>query len=178
MYFAIPKLAVIAIVLSCYNIFTWTIDWFRFSIGWFGPSFWALLPQIAVTIWLYLMVRKYERFNYRVAAPFATLTLWLSIIVIGSADLFFSKVQNPWPMPYSALEAVGFPILQIEYGGAAPFLGFFHNNQGDQEVATGWYFDGGVLFSWFAFNAVMLLLFIALSRIAFEDLREGRKGDE
>lgn len=177
MYFAIPKLAALAIALSCYNIFTWMIDWFRFSIGYFGPSFWALFPQAALTVWLYLMIRRYEKFNYRVAAPVVVLTLWLSSIIVGSADLFFTKVQHPWPTNYSVLESIGFPILEIEYEGIAPFLGFFHNNQGDLEVVKDWYFDGGVLFSWFAFNVVMLFLMIALSRIAYEDLREGRKGD-
>lgn len=179
MYFAIPKLAVLAIFLSCYNILVWMIDWFRFSIGYFGPSFWALLPQTAVTIWLYLTVRNYESYNHRVAAPFVVLTLWISSIVIGSSDLFFTKVQYPWPITYSALESLGFPILELKFGGVAPMLGFFHNNQVDPTVvideAKNWYFDGGIVFSWFIFNITMVVLLIALSRIAYEDLREGRK---
>jgi len=177
MYFAIPKLAVLAIVLSCYNILTWSIDWFRFSIGYLGPGLFALIPQIAVSVWLYLMVRNCEKYNYRVFAPFVVFTLWISSVIIGAAELFFTKKQFPWPATYNALESVGFPILEIHFDGIAPLLGFFHNNQGDLDVAKDWYFDGGVQFSWLAFNLIMFLLMVAISRVAYEDLREGRKSE-
>lgn len=177
MFFAVPRLTYLAIFFSCYNILTWSIDWFRFSVGYFGPSFWALIPQTAVTLWLYLMVRNYKKYNYRVAAPFVVFTLWISSVVIGASELFFPKEVIPWPLLYSVLESVGFPILEIHYGGVAPLLGFFHNNQGELDVVTDWYFDGGIQFSWFVFNVATLLLLVAISRVAYEDLREGRKSE-
>jgi hypothetical protein len=177
MYFAVPKLAYLAISFSTYNVLTWLIDWFRFSIGYFGPSFFALIPQVAVTIWLYLMVKNYKKYNYRVCSPFVVFTLWISSIVIGAAELFFTQEQFPWPASYNALESVGFPILEIHFDGVAPLLGLFHSNQGDLEVTKDWYFDGGVQISWLAFNVIMLLLLVAISRVAYDDLREGRKFD-
>lgn len=177
MYFSVPKLAYLAVFFSTYNILTWTIDWFRFSIGYVGPGLFALIPQTAVTIGLYLMVRNYKKYNYRVLAPFVVFTLWISSVLIGTAELFFTKEQLPWPASYSVLESVGFPILEFHFGGVAPLLGFFHNNQGDLDVAKDWYFDGGVQFSWLTFNVTMVLLIIVLSRVAYEDLREGRKSE-
>ena len=92
------------------------------------------------------MVRNYEKYNYRVFAPFVVFTLWISSVIIGAAELFFTKEQFPWPATYNALESVGFPILEIHFDGIAPLLGFFHNNQGDLDVAKDWYFDGGAQF--------------------------------
>ena len=175
MYFVVPKLAQVAIVFSTYNILTWFIDWFRFSIGYFGPNFFALIPQITLTIWLFIMIRNYEKFNYRISAPLVVSVLWISIILIGAAELFFTEEQIPWPISFSILESVGFPILEFKFGGAAPFLGLFHNNQGELDSASDWYFDGGVQFSWLAFNLLTSILLTALSRVAYEDIREGRK---
>ena len=175
MYFAIPKLTYLVIVFSCYNILTWAIDWFRYSFGYFGPNFFALIPQIALTIWLFIMIRNFENFNYRVSAPFIVFSLWILTILIGAAELFFPEELIPWPITYSILESVGFPILEIEFGGAAPFLGLFHNNQGELDLTKDWYFDGGVQFSWLAFNLLSTILLISLLQIAYEDIKEGRK---
>lgn len=177
LYFVVPNLAYLAVFFSTYNILTWSIDWFRFSIGYFGPELFALIPQIAVTIWLLQMARNYKNYNYRVLAPLVVSTLWVSSVVIGAFNLFFTKEKFSWPLSYNVLESIGFPILEIDFDGVAPLLGFFHNNQGDIEVVTDWYFDGGIQFSWLAFNVTTFLLLTILWRIAYEDLREGRKSE-
>lgn len=175
MYFAVPNLAYLAILFSCYNALSWTIDWVRFNIGYFGSSFFALIPQALVTLFLLLMVRNYNVYSYRVTAPFVISSLWFCTLVIGGADLFFPDEPLPWSFTFSVLESLGFPILELHFDGVAPLLGLFHNNQGDIDARTDWYFDGGVQFTWLLFNIVTLLLLVATIKVAYEDFREGNK---
>lgn len=173
MYFAVPLLARIAIFFSVFNITTWMIDWFRFNLGYFGPSFFALIPQLILTIWLLLIVKRYEIFKYRIFAPVVAAVLWTITLIVNSWELIFSNIELPWSWTYSLLDTLGFPILESHYGGAAPFLGFFHSNQGDLNIKNEWYFDGGILVSWFIFNLVVLLFIMFSTRIAFEDRKDG-----
>lgn len=173
MYFAVPHLARLAVFFSLYNIVTWTIDWFRFSIGYFGPTLFALLPQVALTAWLFLVARRYEVFQYRILAPIITLTLWVITHVINSWELIFSRLEVPWSRTFSILDTLGFPILEMQYGGTAPLLGLFHSNEGDTLRPSDWYLDGGIQFSWLAFNIIILLFLLFSMRIAFEDRKDG-----
>jgi hypothetical protein len=173
LYFAVPHLARIAVYLSLYNILTWSIDWIRFNIGYFGPSFMALIPQIALTVWLALLIKRYEVFQYKILAPIIAITLWAFTLIVNSWELIFSNVELPWSWNYNLLDTLGFPILEMQYGGAAPLLGLFHSNQGDLNVKSDWYFDGGILFSWLSFNIITLILIIFTSRIAIQDRRDG-----
>ena len=173
MYFAVPHLARIAVYLSLFNILTWFIDWFRFNIGYFGPSFMALIPQITLTVWLALLVKKYEVFQFRILAPVIAVLLWAVTLIVNSWELLSSNIELPWSWTYNLLDTLGFPILEMQYGGAAPLLGLFHSNQGDLNKSSDWYFDGGILFSWFSFNIILVILIIITSRIAFQDRRDG-----
>lgn len=172
MYFAVPFLARIAIFFSIFNFSTWTIDWFRFNFGYFGPTFLALIPQLLLTLWLLLVAKRYEIFKYRILAPLVATSLWAITVTVNSWDLFFTDLEIPWSGTYSLLDSIGFPILELQYGGAAPLLGFFHSNQGDLNISSDWYFDGGIQISWFIFNLVVLLFIIFSARIAIEDRKD------
>jgi hypothetical protein len=173
MYFMIPRTAKLAVLFSSLNIITWAVDWFRFNIGYFGPSFFALIPQLALTVWLYVISRRYDAFQYRILTPFIALLLWSVTLLVNSLDLIFSDLELPWPWTSTLLVTLGFPILEIQYGGVAPLLGLFHSNQKNLDIATDWYFDGGIAFWWLVFNALTFLVVAFGARIAFEDRHDG-----
>ena len=173
MYFMIPRIARLAVLCSLLNIITWSADWFRFNIGYFGPSFFALFPQLALTVWLYVIARKYDVFQYRILTPFIALILWSVTLFVNSFELFFSDLEVPWSWTSNLLDTLGFPILEIQFGGAAPLLGLFHSNQKNLNVAADWYFDGGIAFSWLVFNSLTFLVIVLGARIAFQDRRDG-----
>jgi len=169
----IPRIAKLAVIFSFLNIITWAVDWFRFNIGYFGPSFFALIPQLALTLWLYVISRKYDVFQYRILTPFITLLLWCVTLLVNSFELIFSELEMPWPWTSTVLDTLGFPILEIQYGGVAPLLGLFHSNQKNLDIATDWYFDGGIVFWWLTFNVLTFLVVAFGARIAFQDRRDG-----
>ena len=173
MYFMVPRIAKLAVIFSILNILTWTIDWFRFNIGYFGPSFLALIPQLALTVWLYLVSRRYDVFQYRILTPFFALLLWSVTLFVNSFELIFSDLEIPWPWTSTLLDTLGFPILEMQYGGVAPLLGLFHSNQKDLDIAADWYFDGGIVFWWLVFNLLTFLVIVFGARIAFQDRRDG-----
>jgi hypothetical protein len=142
-------------------------------VGYFGPTFIALIPQLALTVWLYVVSRKYEVFQYRILTPIVAFLLWSTTLVINSLELLFSETEFPWSWTYNLLDTLGFPILEMQYGGVAPLLGLFHSNQKDLAVASDWYFDGGILFSWLIFNVLTFLVIAFGVRIAFQDRRDG-----
>jgi len=169
----IPRIAKLAVIFSFLNIITWAVEWFRFNIGYFGPSFFALIPQLALTLWLYVISRKYDVFQYRILTPFITLLLWCVTLLVNSFELIFSELEMPWPWTSTVLDTLGFPILEIQYGGVAPLLGLFHSNQKNLDIATDWYFDGGIVFWWLTFNVLTFLVVAFGARIAFQDRRDG-----
>lgn len=173
MYFAVPILARIAIFFSIINFVTWTVDWFRFNFGYFGPTFFALIPQILLTIWLFYVAKNYEVYKFRILAPIIGAAAWAILLMVNSWELIFSDLDIPWDWTYSLLDTVGFPILEMQYGGAAPLLGFFHSNQGDLNVHNDWYFDGGIQASWLIFNLLVLIFIMISARIAVEDRKDG-----
>ena len=173
MYFMIPRLAKLAVFLSILNILTWGVDWFRFNIGYFGPTFFALFPQIFITAWLYVVSRRYDVFQYRILTPIIALVLWSLTLFVNSFELIFSDLEIPWSWTSSLLDTMGFPIIEMEYGGAAPLLGLFHSNQKDLNKAADWYFDGGITFWWLTFNVVTILVIAFGARITFQDRHDG-----
>jgi hypothetical protein len=173
MYFMIPRIAKLAVLFSVLNIITWVIDWFRFNLGYFGPSFFALIPQLALTVWLYVISRRYDVFQYRILTPFIALLLWAVTLLVSSFELIFSDLEIPWHWSSTLLDTMGFPILEMQYGGVAPLLGLFHSNQKNLDIAADWYFDGGIVFWWLAFNVLLLLVITFGARIAFQDRHDG-----
>ena len=173
MYFAVPVIARIAIFFSLLNTISWTIDWVRFNFGYFGPSTLALIPQLGLTAWLFLVAKNYETFRFRILAPIVATLLWTITLVTNSWELIFSNIKIPWSWTYSFLDTLGFPILEMQYGGAAPLLGLLHSNQRDLNNSKDWYFDGGIQLSWLLFNIFVLIFVIFSARIAFEDRKEG-----
>ena len=173
MYFMIPRMAKLAVLFSCLNILTWGIDWLRFNMGYFGPTFFALIPQAALTVWLYLVSRRYEEFRFRILTPVIALLLMGLTLLINSLELIFSDMEFPWSWTYSLLDSAGFPILEMQYGGVAPLLGLFHSNQKDINISTDWYFDGGITFSWLMLNIITLLIVVFGARIAVQDRKDG-----
>ena len=159
----------ISIALSLYNMLAWIFDWGRFGFNYFGPAFWAIIPQIGLTVWLALLLKNYERYIYRMLAPVIGFALWIATLLITNIEYLTMNETIPWPLTYSLLDAIGFPILEMEIGGAAPLFGLFHSNEGDLNIVSDWYFDGGIVFSWLVFNVLTLPLLVTMTRIAIQD---------
>ena len=173
MYFMIPRLAKLAVLVSLLNILTWGVDWFRFRVGYLGADFFALIPQSALTFWLYIVSKKYDVFQYRILTPVIAFVLWGATIIINSYEIFFSDLNLPWPWTFSLLIAVGFPILELYYNEVAPLLGLFHSNQQDLNIVAGWYFDGGITFWWLLFNIITFLIICFGALITIQDRKDG-----
>jgi len=157
------KLAKFAIFISIYNFIVWSIDWFRQDEVYLGPVLWALVPQIICTVMLIKLVGKQDEFRTILLATVIIPIAWLATIVTNGLDLLFPTETLPWGFTSSLLEAMGFPILEISFGGTAPFFGLLHSNAGDLNKASDWYFDGGIQLSWLFFNIVSSMLILILT---------------
>ena len=158
------NLAKFAISFSIYNFIVWSIDWFRQDEVYLGPVLWALVPQLFCSFMLIKLVRGKDEFRTIFLTTVLLPIAWLATIVTNGLDLLFPTETLPWDFTSSLLEAMGFPILEISFGGTAPFFGLMHSNAGDLNKATDWYFDGGIQLSWLFLNIVsaMLILILAL----------------
>jgi hypothetical protein len=166
---SVRRLAQAAAIVSIYNLIIWSLDWLRQDAVYVGPALWALLPQVAATFALFGLTRTIQFFRRSITFLVSFFVMWIAAIVIGGIDLFFPDESLPWSFTSSFLEALGFPILELNFGGVAPFLGLFHSNMGDLNKSSDWYFDGGIQLSWLMFNVLALLVTLCISKTIYQE---------
>ncbi len=165
----VRRLALSAVVVSAYNLVVWSLDWIRQESVYIGPALWALLPQVAATFALIRLTRTQQHFRRSIILLVGFFVMWIAAIVVGAIDLFFPDERLPWSFSSSILEALGFPILELNYGGVAPFLGLLHSNVGELNKLSDWYFDGGIQLSWLLFNLLALLIVSRISKTIYQE---------
>jgi hypothetical protein len=165
----VRRLALSAVVVSAYNLVVWSLDWIRQESVYIGPALWALLPQVAATFALIRLTRTQQHFRRSIILLVGFFVMWIAAIVVGAIDLFFPDERLPWSFSSSILEALGFPILELNYGGVAPFLGLLHSNVGELNKLSDWYFDGGIQLSWLMFNVLALLVTLCISKTIYQE---------
>jgi hypothetical protein len=165
----VRRLALSAVVVSAYNLVVWSLDWIRQESVYIGPALWALLPQVAATFALIRLTRTQQHFRRSIILLVGFFVMWIAAIVVGAIDLFFPDERLPWSFSSSILEALGFPILELNYGGVAPFLGLLHSNVGELNKLSDWYFDGGIQLSWLLFNLLALLIVSSISKTIYQE---------
>jgi hypothetical protein len=166
---SVRRFALAAAIVSVYNLIIWSLDWLRQDAVYIGPALWALIPQIAATLALFGLIRTKHFFRRSIILVICFFMTWIAAIVIGSTDLFFPDEPLPWSFSFSFLEALGFPILELNYEGVAPWLGLLHSNMGDLNKLSDWYFDGGIQLSWLLFNLLALLIVSSISKTIYQE---------
>ena len=127
-------------------------------------AFWTTFPQIGFTVLIYYSWRDNQYYpNFRKFFAFS-LVLWLFIIVVNIVTWlqYFIEEGRKWSLVLSILRGFGFPLERTN----APLGGMFHSAWFDANENIVWEFDGGIGFSWLAFNVLSVILIIALFKIA------------
>lgn len=156
----IRVLGVLTIGASALNVGAWLVDWARSGADYFGAGFWALIPQLILTVALVYGL-KTKRAIAGIYLFSVTFILWLVTFLINGWG-WLSISQYGYPAWWGWLEMFGVDAFQIFQFRSAPLYGLFHSTKGDVSSPFGWYFDGGISFSWLIFNLLSVVLMVSL----------------
>lgn len=154
-----------------YNLVISIFEWIRRGSE-YSEWDWAYLPQLLFLIFLFVLASK----RYLVSNPLNLVALiffgWFSTYLISAWDWYFYE-ERSYPYWWGPLQSISFPIFDIQMSSQAPLLGLFHSTDGNLFGNEGWYFDGGIAFSWLCFNLLSIFLILRLlSQYFLQDKKE------
>ncbi len=167
------RLMLATVLVSGYNIVVFFLDFYKAAEpDYFDPAFWALLPQLVLTL---LMVRRWPKTNNASdwddwATPFAG--LWLLIVFMTAISIRSydpSSYEGAWGFVLLILAAVGIPTYVFinwanSVGSNAPFWGLFHTPWQREDGEVVYLLNLGVGFSWLLFNILFIILIVSVIR--------------
>ena len=167
------SLMLATVLVSGYNIVVFFLDFYKATEpDYFDPAFWALLPQLVLTL---LMVRMWPKTINASdwgewAIPFAG--LWLLIVFTTAISIRIhdpSSYEGAWGFVHLFLAAVGVPTYVFinwanSVGSNAPLWGLFHTPWQREDGEVVYLLNFGVGFSWLLFNILFIILIVAVIR--------------